>query len=30
MKAVEQDLPNNMAIYNKVNISRLKVDRTDD
>ena len=28
--AIELDLPNNMTIYDTVNVSRLKVDRTDD
>jgi hypothetical protein len=28
--AVEQDLPNDMTIHDTVNVSRLKVDRTDD
>jgi len=28
--AVEQDLPNNKTIHDTVNVSRLKVDRTDD
>jgi hypothetical protein len=28
--AVEVDLPNDMTIHNRVNVSRLKVDRMDD